>query len=101
MALTMTRTRTQTTLTKLAPKLSEVKGELAFVEEWMAEAGAPVALARRRELLEQQTTALTTTLYLFGPELDASQVAALEGWRKRYRARTEKGLRRRYAATLK
>jgi len=101
MALTMTRTRTQTTLTKLAQKLGEVKGELAFVDEWMAEAGAPVELARRRALLMEQVDALVTTLQLFDRELDVSQVAALEGWRKRYRVRTKKRLRPRYAATLK
>ena len=78
MALTMTRTRTQTTLTKLAQKLGDVKGELAFVEEWMAEAGAPVELARRRELLLEQAQALVMTLELFDPELAPSQVAAAE-----------------------
>lgn len=97
MALTMTRTRTQTTLTKLAQKLGEVKGELAFVEAWMAETGAPVELACRRGLLKQQATALTTTLHLFDPELDVGQVAALGGWRKLYRARTDKALRNKYA----
>lgn len=101
MALTMTRTRTQTTLTKLAQKLGETKGELAFVEAWMAEAGAPAELARRRALLLEQSLALVTTLQLFDPELKVSHVAALDGWRKRYRARTEKALRTRYAATLK
>ena len=84
MALTMTRTRTQTTLTKLAQKLGDVKGELAFVEEWMAEAGAPVELARRRELLLEQAQALVMTLELFDPELAPSQVAAAEGWRRVY-----------------
>ncbi|WP_238530046.1 hypothetical protein [Alicycliphilus denitrificans] len=84
-------------MTKLAQKLGEVKGELAFVDEWLAEAGAPVELARRRTLLEQQATALTTTLHLFDPELDVDQVAALDGWRKLYRARTDKALRNKYA----
>ena len=101
MALTMTRTRTQTTLTKLAQKLGEVKGELAFIEAWMAETGAPVELARRRALLMEQAQALVTTLQLFDPELVVGQVAASEGWRKGYRARSEKGLRNRYAAILK
>ena len=101
MALTMTRTRTQTTLTKLAPKQGEVKGELAFVEAWMTEAGAQAELARRRALLVERAQALMVTLELFDPELDASQVVAAEDWRKAYRARTEKGLRTRYAATLK
>lgn len=92
----MTRSRTQTTLTKLVQKLADIKGELAFVEAWMAEEGAPAELARRQELLVGQAQALTTTLHLFDPELDASQVVASEGWRKRYRAKAEKGLRALY-----
>jgi len=44
----------QTTLTKLIQNLADVKGEQAFIGAWMAEAGAPVKLARRRaQLLEQ------------------------------------------------
>jgi len=96
MALTMTRTRTQTTLTKLVQKLAEVKGEKAFVEAWMAEAGAPAELARRRALLIEQAQALETTLLLFDPELEVRQVAASEGWKKIYRARSTEGLRVRY-----
>ena len=96
MALTMTRTRTQTTLTKLAQKLGEVKGELAFVDEWMAEAGAPVELACRRAQLREQAQALVTTLQLFDPELDVEAVAQGEGWRKAYRVRSAKSLRTRY-----
>lgn len=41
MALTMTRTRTQTALTQLVETLANLKGELAFVEAWLAEPGAP------------------------------------------------------------
>jgi len=96
MALTMTRTRTQTTLTKLAQKLGDIKGELAFVDEWMAEAGAPVELASRRALLLEQARALVTTLQLFDPELEVSQVGASEAWKKVYRARSAEGLRARY-----
>jgi len=40
MALTMTRTRTQTALTQLVETLANLKGELAFVEGWLAEDGA-------------------------------------------------------------
>ena len=46
MALTMTRTRTQTALAKLVEVLARVNGELAFVRELMAEAaGASRGLA--------------------------------------------------------
>ncbi len=84
MALTMTRTRTQTTLAKLAQKLGEVKGELAFIEAWMADTEAPVELARRQTLLIEQAQALVTTLHLFDPEMEVGQVATLESWRRAY-----------------
>jgi hypothetical protein len=76
MALTMTRTRTQTTLTKLVQILAEVRGEKAFGEAWMAEAGAPAELARRRALLDEQAQALMTTLLLVDSDLDVERVAA-------------------------
>ena len=79
MALTMTRTRTQTTLTKLATMAANLKGELAFVEGWLAEDGAPAELVARREALRAQMEALATTLQVFDPELDVGQVATAEG----------------------
>lgn len=44
MALTMTRTRTQTTLTKLAMLVANVHGELALVERLLDTARAAVAV---------------------------------------------------------
>ena len=38
----------QSAPTKLIQNLADVKVEQAFIEPWMAEAGAPVKLARRR-----------------------------------------------------
>ncbi|WP_287924906.1 hypothetical protein [Diaphorobacter sp.] len=96
MALTMTRNRTQTTLTKLVQKLGEVKGELEFVESWMEEAGAPAELSRRREMLLARAQALTMTLQQFDAELNVGRVAALENWRKVYRTRTILSLRNKY-----
>ncbi len=99
MALTMTRTRTQTALTQLVETLANLKGELAFVEEWLAEPSehnAPAELAARRQVLLEQLAALMTTLQLFDPELDVSQVAPGEGWRKAYQARSTAGLRGQY-----
>lgn len=84
MALTMTRTRTQTALTQLVETLANLKGELAFVEAWMAEAGAPVELVGRREVLVEQLAALETTLQLFDTGLDVGQVAAAEGWARAF-----------------
>lgn len=96
MALTMTRTRTQTTLTQLVETMANLKGELAFVEGWLAEDGAPAELIARREVLCAQMEALATTLQVFDPELDVEQVARADGWRKAYRSRSTKGLRARY-----
>lgn len=100
MVLTMTRTQTQTTLTKLATMAANIKGELAFVEAWLAEPGAPAELVVRRDALLGQLEALTTTLRVFDPELDVGQVAAAEGWRRSYRVRSFKGLRARYRGSL-
>lgn len=96
MALTMTRTRTQTALTQLVETLATLKGELAFVETWLGEPEAPAELVARRQVLLEQLAALMTTLQLFDPELDVSQVAPGEGWRKAYQARSTAGLRGQY-----
>lgn len=102
MALTMTRTRTQTALTRLVETLANLKGELAFVEEWLAETGAPAELNARREALLGQLEALTTTLRVFDPELDVGQVAAAEGWARKFGRKSLRvtQLRRRYFCHL-
>lgn len=82
--MTMTRTRTQTALTRLVETLANVKGELAFVEAWLAEPGAPAELVARRGALVEQLAALETTLRLFDPGLDVGQVAAAEGWARKF-----------------
>jgi len=66
------------------------------MEGWLAEDGAPAELIARREVLLDQLNALTTTLRVFDPVLDVGQVAAAEGWRKGFRARSAKGLCARY-----
>jgi transposase len=98
MALTMTRTRTQTALTRLVETLANLKGELAFVEEWLAEPGAPAELVARRDALVQQLTALETTLRMFDPELDTGGVAASEGWTRAFgrKSLSTNAVRRRY-----
>lgn len=98
MALTMTRTRTQTALTQLVETLANLKGELAFVEDWLAEDGAPAELANRREVLREQLNALMTTLWVFDPALDVGQVAVAEGWARTFgrKGLSLTRLRRRY-----
>jgi hypothetical protein len=98
MALTMTRTRTQTALTQLVETVANLKGELAFVEDWLAEPGAPAGLGVRREVLLGQLEALTTTLRVFDPGLDLSQVASAAGWARSHGQMKlrAKEMRRRY-----
>lgn len=109
MALTMTRTRTQTTLTKLAELVANVHGELEFVEGLLAcngcggdsstgrrqqrgTAGAAPELdeeprgrlvARRRILLANRD-ALYATVRQFDPEIDPGRIGVSEGWRLRF-----------------
>lgn len=85
MALTMTRTRTQTTLTKLAFNLAEVNGELAFLaglqltrDDWRAAAEA------RRAELEQLRDALRVVIRRFDPELDPNDIGESYEWLKAY-----------------
>ncbi len=89
MALTMTRTRTQTALTKLALMVASIHGELAFVEDLIATcAGTGSAataapgirtntgmqavlprLERRRQELVHNRDALYATIRQFDPKI--------------------------------
>jgi hypothetical protein len=79
MALTMTCTRTQTTLNKLAEMLANVNGELAFVDGLLqrtggvaAEPEARVRLAARLQKLVAARVALCATIRQFDAEIDPS-----------------------------
>jgi hypothetical protein len=101
MALTMTRTRTQTTLTKLGELLSNVKGELEYVEVLITAAPeAREGLVARQRMLQGQHDALCTTLRQFDKGIDPKQVVAGADWQKAYRVRTPGSLARRYLAVL-
>lgn len=109
MALTMTRTRTQTTLTKLAELVANVHGELAFLEGLLVrgndgvgckgprtcsnEALAPevrVRLAARQLKLTADRDALYATVRQFDSSIDPERIGALDGWKRRFGT---KGLR--------
>lgn len=97
MALTMTRTRTQTALFKLVEVLARVNGELAFVRELLA--GAPAhleALLAREAQLLQQRAAVCLTIRQFNPELDPEEVGSSDDWWPGRRPRTRAGVVRRY-----
>ncbi|WP_048438066.1 hypothetical protein [Caenimonas sp. SL110] len=85
MALTMTRTRTQTALTSLCRMIANVHGELEFVD-WalrFRKQGRKVLEARRLALLGRRE-ALHTTLRVFDPELDPASIGAIQEWLKPY-----------------
>ena len=73
MALTMTRTRTQTTLTRLSQLVANVHGELAIIEQLLtAELDSNInseALLRRRCQREEDRDALYATLKQFDSEI--------------------------------
>jgi hypothetical protein len=85
MALTMTRTRTQTALTSLCKMIANVHGELEFID-WALQyrkQGRNVLVARRQVLLGRRD-ALYTTLRVFDPELDPTEIGVLQEWLKPY-----------------
>lgn len=81
MALTMTRTRTQTALTSLCKLIANVHGELEFID-WALQYrkhGRKVLVARRHALVGQRD-ALYTTLRVFDPALDPTAIGVLQEW---------------------
>lgn len=110
MALTMTRTRTQTTLNKLAAMVANVHGELEFLEGLLAARPGDVArtaaewaaLEARKLKLSADRDALYATIRQFDPEIDPGRIGSAQEWRKPYgRGKLsakglEKGTRKQY-----
>lgn len=89
MALTMTRTRTQTALTKMATLLANLNGELEFVRELLAaELAHRDALTARETILQQKREAVMAAIRQFDPNIDPEGVGTAEGWRCGRRAKT-------------
>lgn len=105
MALTMTRTRTQTTLTKLAQLVANVHGEIAFLQELL---GQPPGLAlekvtavqTRLDALEEKRQALYLTLQQFNPELDPTEIGTTDAWLRPYGRRGGITAQQRYRKAL-
>jgi len=81
MALTMTRTRTQKALNKLAGMVADIHGELEFVELCLspaegADEAAKAAREARRVRLLADREALYVTLRQFDPSIDPPLIAA-------------------------
>jgi hypothetical protein len=85
MALTMTRTRTQTALNELASRLAEVNGELEFLAGLGAlpEDRQALAAARREELMRLRD-ALFIVIKRYDPELEPEDIGATFNWMKAY-----------------
>ncbi|MBL8390046.1 MAG: hypothetical protein JNK17_17690 [Hydrogenophaga sp.] len=99
MALTRTRTRTQTALTKLVDLLARVNGELDFVGELQVEEpDHRKELAAREAQLRAQREALMLTIRQFDPELDPDDVCSAADWWPGRRPKTRAGMARRYLA---
>lgn len=85
MALTKTRTRTQTTLTKLSERVANVHGELAYVEGRLADElpeSLRVGLERRRGELLVLREALYEVFRRYDARLDPTSIGTLDRWLK-------------------
>lgn len=102
MALSQSRCRNQTTLTKLATRVASVHGELAYVEGRLGDDLGPElreGLARRRGELMEIREALYVTLRQFDAALDPTAIGTVEDWLRPFgrgmagKRRYENGLR--------
>lgn len=101
MALTMTRTRTQTALTKLAEVVANIHGELEAIDRLFGEHPSHRAvLSARKQKLESDRDALYLTLKQFDPDLDPTCIGKLDDWLTTYGRRGTKVVYRRYMAKL-
>ena len=83
MALTMTRTRTQTALTKLVTLIAELHGELAVLESFCREQPGRLLMASARlEALRQNRDAVYAALRQFDPTLSPESIAQSHRWLK-------------------
>lgn len=99
MALTMTRTRTQTALTRLAKLLANLNGELAFLDELMATSRETAdGLADRRDMLLRDRAAVQVTVNQFNGEIDVEQIGQAAEWARPYGGRRSRSLASRYKA---
>ncbi len=99
MALTMTRTRNQTTLNKLVQRIAEIHDELAVLERLLTEIPEQqAALVSRMSEVQGHRDALYATLKQFDPSLDPTAIGRSDKWLKAY-GRGKAALRR-YRANL-
>lgn len=104
MAMTMTRTRTQTALNKLVELVANINGELEFLAGLLAQEHPKEVRARlltRQVRLKADRAALFVTIRQFDSGLTPDEIASSPGWRKRYSRRplSSETLKRRYLAS--
>lgn len=87
MAITASRTRTQTTLTKLVKMLAALNGEYAFCMDLLDGGeldGADLGrLQNHVARLQAKREALRLTLLQFDPKLDVESIRGLDSWKTR------------------
>jgi hypothetical protein len=101
MGLTMTRTRTQTALTRLAKLLANLNAELEFVERLKGE--LPLfddALEVRRAKLAEDRVAVCATIRQFDPELSLAEIGTSDRWKQEYRSRSPDATVQRYLKAI-
>jgi hypothetical protein len=99
-ALTMARTRTQTTLTRLAELLANLNGELEFVARLVHEnPGHQDLLRARQHALQTDREAVRVTLSQSDPTTNVLGVGTLDEWMRSY-GRPGRQLQARYLARL-
>ena len=82
MALTKSRTRTQTALTKLATTIGNIKGELEFLEGLIASAQGSANAIGHLLARKHQLGALVIALHQFDARFDSEAIGGCEDWRK-------------------
>lgn len=93
----MSRTRTQTALTRLVKSVANVNGELEALERLLPQhQDQRHALMRRQATLERQRQALHATIRQFDPKLDPTSIGCLDDWTKAYGRRSSKAALGRY-----
>ena len=101
MALTKTRTRTQTALTRLAKLLANLNGELEFVERLKREQpGFCDVLEVRQAKLTEDRAAVCATVRQFDSELSLTEIGTSDQWKRLYSSRNPKALVQQYVRLL-
>ena len=97
----MTRTRTQTALTKLVEMVANIHGETELVERLLTEGfERSEVLAARLLQLKASRDALYATLRQYDADLDPASIGTSEQWMRRYGRLGSASVPRRYLQNL-